>query len=115
VGYNCQFAPAWMVGIEGDFAWGSNNNTLPGIPALGFRVRQRRPSPSTAARRESTGMSWSARLPVRHRRHRLAGRVADRKLPWGHRAVLDQSSESFDKVITGWTVGGGFLLQSAIP
>ena len=31
-GYNWQFAPTWLVGIEGDIGWGDNKKTVAGIP-----------------------------------------------------------------------------------
>ncbi|MGG6497701.1 UNVERIFIED_CONTAM: porin family protein, partial [Bacteroidetes bacterium 56_B9] len=31
-GYNWQVAPTWVVGLEGDIAWGDANKTLAGIP-----------------------------------------------------------------------------------
>jgi outer membrane immunogenic protein len=32
VGYNWQVAPTWVLGIEGDAAWGDNKKSLAGIP-----------------------------------------------------------------------------------
>ena len=34
-GYNWQFAPAWVVGVEGDFSWTSLSDQRGGAPALG--------------------------------------------------------------------------------
>jgi outer membrane immunogenic protein len=36
VGYNWQFAPNWLVGIEGDIAWGDSDKSLAGFPGLCF-------------------------------------------------------------------------------
>jgi outer membrane immunogenic protein len=34
-GYNWQFAPAWVVGVEGDISWTSLSDQRGGAPALG--------------------------------------------------------------------------------
>ena len=34
-GYNWQFAPVWVVGVEGDFSWASLSDQRGGAPALG--------------------------------------------------------------------------------
>ena len=34
-GYNWQFAPAWVVGVEGDFSWTSLSDQRGGAPAVG--------------------------------------------------------------------------------
>ncbi|HLH93039.1 MAG TPA: hypothetical protein VKX28_31840 [Xanthobacteraceae bacterium] len=31
-GYNWQFAPAWIVGVEGDIGWANNNKTTTPLP-----------------------------------------------------------------------------------
>ena len=39
VGYNWKIAPAWLVGLEADIAWGRNNSSVspfPGTPGGGF-------------------------------------------------------------------------------
>ena len=32
IGYNWQFSPSWVAGVEADAAWGHNSKTLAGIP-----------------------------------------------------------------------------------
>lgn len=32
LGYNWQFAPAWLIGLEADIAWGNSSKTVTGIP-----------------------------------------------------------------------------------
>ena len=55
VGYNWQFAPLWIVGVEGDIAWADNSKTiatLPGIdgPRYGYVAT---PADSTSVRGKS--------------------------------------------------------------
>ena len=116
-GYNWQVAPTWVVGLEGDIAWGNSSKTSAGIPGSWFAFS----TPATIALDSSNVREgWDGTI-----RGRLGflitpsvmlfgtGGVAfqdvsvtancSRNGPW---CVLNRS-ESFNHVMTGWTVGGG--------
>jgi len=122
-GYNWQFAPTWVVGLEGDIAWGRSSKTLAGIPGTWWANT----TPATIALDSATAREgWDGGI-----RGRLgflvtpgvmlfgSGGIAFQDVsvtancalagPW---CVLDRS-EIFSKVMTGWTVGGGIEAKVA--
>jgi outer membrane immunogenic protein len=61
LGYNWQFAPRWLTGIEADVGWASNNTTLNGILLPGsFPLVS-----NTANSSFTTGTSWDGSARVR--------------------------------------------------
>jgi outer membrane immunogenic protein len=61
LGYNYQFSPAWVVGVEGDFSWtslGDNRTTRTGTPAS---IAGGLPPPVTVSMSENTEWLASAR------------------------------------------------------
>jgi outer membrane immunogenic protein len=119
VGYNWQFAPLWIVGVEGDIAWADNSKTiatLPGIdgPRYGYIAT---PADSTSVREKSDasvrgrlgylvspalmayatgGVSW-----LRIETQATCG-VAGTSwcFPSSH-------NETYTTTKAGWTIGGG--------
>ena len=118
LGYNWQFAPTWVLGIEGDAAWGDNKKSLAGIPGTW--------GPGTAPAiialdGSSVKLGWDAAI-----RGRLgwlitpsvmlfgAGGVAWQDVsinancqPGGGWACGAVRNTTFNAVKTGWTAGGG--------
>ncbi len=116
-GYNWQVAPTWVVGLEGDIAWGHSNKTLAGIPGTWAASV----TPAVIAL-DSTSVreGWDGGI-----RGRLGFLITPNVMLFGTGGVAFQDvsvtancspngpwcvqdrSESFHKVMTGWTVGGG--------
>jgi len=117
VGYNWQIAN-WVLGIEGDFAYGDNQKTLTGIPGTHLLDL-------TANDFASIRDRWDASI-----RGRLGFLVTPQALlyvtggaTWldkevtaacfapsfaaGGWCVLPPNAESFSKTLFGWTIGGG--------
>lgn len=120
-GYNWQLNPAWIVGVEGDVAWGNNTKTISGIPGLESAVTVGAPG----ADNSKVKQSWDGGLRLR------GGFLVNPS--WlvygtGGIALTDVESASFcgtafpvgwctaanvgrldatHKTLTGWTVGGG--------
>ncbi len=116
-GYNWQFAPTWVAGLEGDIAWGHASKTLAGIPGTLFPGA----TPADIATDSATVTEgWDAGI-----RGRLGFLVTPNVMLFGSGGVAFQDvsvtancsihgawcildrSESFSKVKTGWTAGGG--------
>lgn len=117
VGYNWQVSPTWVVGIEGDAAWGGNNKTHPGIPGTWPSFV----TPASIALDSSTvKLNWDASI-----RGRVGWLVAPTVMIYGTGGIAWQDvslnascvvnnnwcvlnrSETFAKVATGWIAGGG--------
>lgn len=117
-GYNWQFAPQWVLGIEGDIAWGGGGKSLSGIPGTWTNN-------ATADRiaRDGSGVKqgWDASV-----RARLGWLVTPGTLLYGAGGVAWQEtsisascavfgawdcsvnrSETAKSVRTGWTAGAG--------
>ena len=111
IGYNWQFAPSWVAGVEGDFSWTSLNNSNTNAPATagGGAV-------PTTSLTMSNDVRWLASA-----RGRL-GYVWDRGLfyvtggaAWenvAYSATLTAlapfvASTSFTKTNSGWVIGPG--------
>jgi outer membrane immunogenic protein len=117
-GYNWQVAPAGLLGIEGDIAWGNNSKTLPGIPGTWLAVQNG--NPLIANDSSSVKLGWDASI-----RGRAGWLVAPSVLLYGTGGVAWQDVsltaicnvtgpwcfpsmlETYNKVATGYTVGGG--------
>jgi outer membrane immunogenic protein len=116
-GYNWQVSPSWVIGIEGDVAWADNKKTLAGVPGTWLASDS---AFLVAIDSSTVKLGWDA--SIRGRVGWLlspgvmlfgTGGVAwqdvslnancMRRGPW---CILDRT-ETFNKVATGWTVGGG--------
>ena len=125
LGYNWQFAPLWVVGIEGDVAWADNSKTLAGIPGT-FGPTGLGVGPGAAALDSSNvKLGWDASL-----RGRIGFLITPTWLlyatggaAWQHVDINASCSgmggtgnaswcvvardENVSSVKTGWTIGGG--------
>jgi outer membrane immunogenic protein len=128
VGYNWQFSPLWVAGIEGDLAWADNSKTLGGIPGT-FGTGGEGVGPGAAALDSSqVKLGWDGSI---------RGRIGYLIMPtfllyatggaaWQHVDInascngsptndswcVAVRNESASAVQTGWTVGGG--IEAAI-
>lgn len=117
-GYNWQVSPAWLLGVEGDIAWGNNSKTRPGIPGTWLAVQNGSPIIGN----DSSTVKFGGDGSIRGRAGWLmtpsvllfgAGGVAWQQVsltancnatgPWCFPSML----ETYSKVATGYTVGGG--------
>jgi len=133
-GYNWQFAPQWVTGIEGDAAWANKTVTAAGVPGCALPVANSCvagaglvASPGPGVDTSSVTMGWDASL-----RARLGFLVMPQVLLYGTGGVAWQelkasatcqhsapdplclavagnpfSTATNSTVRTGWTVGGG--------
>jgi outer membrane immunogenic protein len=120
-GYNWRIAPAWLVGLEADIAWGNNNKSVspfPGTPAAGGILA----GPNDI---DTVKLGWDG--SVRGRVGYLVnptwlvygtGGVAFQEikttsscLPGGLCAIAVSGTSSTVKA--GWTAGGG--IETALP
>lgn len=101
VGYNVQLAPAWLVGIEGDLAWGDGSATVAFIPG------------SLLVGSSSFRHTWDGSI-----RGRLGFLVSPTMLAYLTGGVAWQGVETSATVtgvgtgtagttLQGWTIGGG--------
>jgi outer membrane immunogenic protein len=115
-GYNWQFAPTWVAGLEADIAWARNNTTTAGLPgAEGPTID----FPTLATDSVNTKAKWDGSL-----RARLGYLATPSILLYATGGVswLDLEAnatctpggwcvairnETFTQTRTGWTVGGG--------
>ena len=118
VGYNYQFAPNWLIGIEGDWSWGresaNQSATITGIDASSDAFTLRRNS--------EVELTWQATI-----RGRVGfvngpwmiygtGGVAFARVEWTDSTTLNTTPPptvtaanwSNDKTLTGWVAGAGF-------
>lgn len=118
VGYNWQFAPLWIVGLEGDIAWADNSKTiasLPGIdgPRYGYIAA---PGDSTSVR-EKSDASVRGRLGYLVSPTMLAyatGGVSWLRIETQATCVVTGTGwcgrphdETYTTTKAGWTIGGG--------
>jgi len=114
-GYNYQFAPSWVVGLEGDINWGDGKRTAAGIPGAYTLTLPRAALDSTTVKQ-----GWDASI-----RARLGFLVTPSTMLFGTAGVawqdaslntscssaglwcVEDRNETFNTVKTGWTVGGG--------
>jgi outer membrane immunogenic protein len=133
-GYNWQFAPQWVTGIEGDIAWADKTATAAGIPGCALPVASScagsaglSANPGPGVDSSSVTMGWDASL-----RARFGFLVTPRTLLYSTGGVAWQemqasatcqhstpdpicfnvasnafSTATNSTVRTGWTVGGG--------
>ena len=118
-GYNYQFAPNWLIGLEGDWTWGkasaSKSSALTVVAVDGFVFR----SLNTTS---EVKLGWQAtirgRLGYVHGPWLLygTGGVAFARAEWSEAAtlmsiqpilVLATATSSAHKTLTGFAVGGG--------
>jgi outer membrane immunogenic protein len=114
-GYNWQFSPLWVGGLEADLAYGDGSHTMAGIPGLFTAIVP--PGGATASIKE--GWDGSARA-------RLGFLVTPAVLIYGTGGVAWQNAqagvncpvtavacigvaeqETYSTTRTGWTAGGG--------
>jgi len=125
LGYNWQFAPQWVVGVEGDGAWSNKTATTAGIPGCSILCTAGFPGP--VADLSSVKMGWDASV-----RARLGYLVLPNLLVYGTGGVAWQQFETsatcqhsvpdplcivlpgnpfatatIKNTRTGWTAGGG--------
>jgi outer membrane immunogenic protein len=114
LGYNWQVSPLWVVGLEGDVAWGKSSKTVIGIPGV---------SPGDPADSTKVKENWDASI-----RARVGYLITPAVMLYGTGGVAWQQadltmncngivggwcdatavrSETFSTVRTGWTLGGG--------
>lgn len=117
-GYNYQFAPQWLIGIEGDWSWGNSSDTrsalITGFDSTGS-------DGFTLAIRSEVKLSWQATARAR------VGYVAGPWLlyatgggAWTHvkwsdaqtltttgPLTVNTANWSSTKTLTGWVLGGG--------
>jgi outer membrane immunogenic protein len=126
LGYNWQFAPLWVVGIEGDVAWANNSKTRGGIPGT-FGPTGLGVGPAAAGLDSSeVKLGWDASL-----RGRIGFLITPTWLlyatggaVWQHVDInascsglggqgnaswcaLPGTTQNVSSVKTGWTIGGG--------
>lgn len=126
-GVNWQFAPRWLVGLEGDVAWAHGGKTRDGIPGAASPL-----APPAAIAQDNTSVTtkWDASLRARvgflvaptwlvyatggaaWQRVEVGLRCFDEMFggQWCEnfgQPTYPQRSEQFTATRTGWTVGGG--------
>lgn len=125
LGYNWQIG-TWVVGAEGDFAWGKSSNSMKGIPGAENLIVTASPGGDTASVRETWDASLRARVGVLVGSNVLLYATGGaswihmeveaycgtaRPIGWcagpagGVSNLNKTSSESATRV--GWTLGGG--------
>jgi outer membrane immunogenic protein len=119
-GYNYQFSPNWLMGIETDISWGKGDDTTRFLVSDGFGTSD--PRARTLARTSTLELGWQA--SVRGRFGWVAGPFlfygtggvafarADWNETWVNLAGLPPTSPpstsvSTSKTLTGWTAGFG--------
>ena len=123
VGYNWQWAPMGIIGVEADAAWGRNNDTVAGIPGTYGTGGQGVGPGATASDSAAINLGWDGSL-----RARLGVVVAPTWLVYATGGLAWQQAsfsatcngslfnnswcvaarnESYSTTLIGWTVGGG--------
>ena len=116
-GYNYQFAPQWLLGVEGDWTWGHSSDSL----ATTITGTDSSSDGFTLRRNSEVTLGWQATL-----RGRLGfvngpwllygtGGVAFARVKWNESTVLNTigpvtvstSAWSDSKTLTGWVAGAG--------
>ena len=124
LGYNWQFAPVWVLGIEGDVAWGDGKKSLAGIPGTWTPGT---PAATIALDGSSVQLGWDAAI-----RGRLGWLVTPSVMLFGTGGVSWQDvsvnascqpaggwacgtprNTTINTVKTGWTAGGGIEAKIA--
>jgi len=62
IGYNWQFAPQWVAGIEADGAYANKTDTAAGVPGCSINCTG---TPGPGADKSSVKMGWDASLRAR--------------------------------------------------
>ena len=117
-GYNFQVSPAWIIGVEGDAAWGRSRTTNAGIPGTGvLGIGSGRLAVDTSSAQTNWDASLRARLDYLITPGWLlytTGGIAfqDFKVSASCSGTLPSwcsapSTNSFSTVRVGWTIGGG--------
>ena len=123
LGYNWQFTPQWLVGLEGDLAWGDSSKTSAASRALLVEPQamallhlQQRVLIVHGSKRigmQASGLvwvssllqrGWSTRLVVLHSRTLRSEQAAPAPVRLG---VVQLVTSRISSVKTGWTIGGG--------
>lgn len=117
-GYNWQFSPQWVIGIEGDIAWGNSSKSRAGIPGTWVNGAA---AADIARDGSQVKEGWDASL-----RARLGWLATSSTLLYGTGGVAWQElsvnascvisgawdcgasrNETFKTIRTGWTAGAG--------
>jgi outer membrane immunogenic protein len=121
IGYNWQVAPVWVVGLEGDLAWGRNDKSVAGIPGT-FGTGGQGVGPAAAAvDSANVRLGWDASV-----RGRVGFLVTPMMLLYATGGVAWQQidvnaacngslaswcgvarNETASSTQVGWTIGGG--------
>jgi len=122
IGYNWQFAPSWLVGIEGDIAWADQNQSTAGIPgcAAGGCLAG---LPNVRGDMTSLRMLWDASVRGRigflptpdwlvYVTGGIAGQALEANVSCGPIAAQGNwcvtfRNETLGQTLGGYTVGGG--------
>ena len=123
IGYNWEWAPASILSVEADAAWGRNKVTVAGIPGTYGSGGQGAGLGATAFDTATVSLSWDGSL-----RARIGVLVNPEWLIYATAGLALQQvdvtatcngsgfnsswcvavrSETYSKTLTGWTVGGG--------
>ena len=124
IGYNWEWAPSSILGVEADAAWGHNRTTIAGIPGTFGIFGQGVGLGATALDSTQVTLGWDGSL-----RARLGVLVAPTWLVYATSGLAWQQAdvnatcnggmganpswciavrnETFSKTMIGWTVGGG--------
>jgi outer membrane immunogenic protein len=122
-GYNWQFAPAWIVGVEGDIGWANNNKTttpLPGTIGNSLVPVAAVTNPPGGTVKESWDASVRARLGtlilpdtllfgtagIAWQRAQLSA-FCTAFAPGSNFCTINEGNPSFSATMSGWTLGGG--------
>jgi outer membrane immunogenic protein len=116
-GYNWQFAPAWVVGVEGDFSWASlqDHRTSPifvaatGVPFTAASVTMSANTDWLSSVRGKFGFTgW-----LNNTMFYVTGGGAWANIEYSARAIFPTlagapaSNTSFNSTKSGWVIGGG--------
>jgi len=121
-GYNWQFSPAWVVGIEGDYNWASSSNTnttrnithggVPvGLPGE-FSLQMNQSLDWLASVRGRIGYVWGSSLwyatgGAAWEGVEYAGLFYDFGAPNGSLSATANTPNPINKTNSGWVAGGG--------
>jgi outer membrane immunogenic protein len=107
LGYEWQFAPKWLVGLEGDFAWGNESNAW-GNESKRVEILKgvAPPAPNNLGNFSEVKQTWDAGL-----RARLGYLIDPTWLLYvtGGEAFLQTNGTTR----TGWTIGAG--IEEMLP
>ncbi len=120
LGYNWQFAPSWLIGLEGDIAWGDSSKTETGIPGTIAAAAALAATSDTATVKEKWDGSLRARIGflanpswLIYATGGVAWQSVDLSASCTYLAAASlcgvgaSRSETYSTTKAGWTIGGG--------